>query len=98
MQKLEKRPFALIGVNVMAHEPKALKVVMDREKLGWRSFSDGSAIGGRWHVSGTPSFYLVDHRGVIRRKWVGAPGAKAIEAAIEELLQELEASMRKPRE
>ena len=63
---------------------------MDKEKLTWRSFADGGAIGGRWHVSGTPSFFLVDHRGVIRHKWVGAPGARAVESAIEELLQEVE--------
>ncbi len=46
-------------------------------------------------MSGTPTFYLVDHRGVIRHKWVGAPGAKALDAAIEELLQEVERSARK---
>jgi len=28
---------------------------------------------------------------VIRRKWVGTPGAKAIDAAVEELIREAEA-------
>jgi peroxiredoxin len=91
VQKLAKRPFAIIGVNLLGHQPKALKEVMEKEKLGWRSFAD-RAIAGKWHVSATPTLYLIDHRGVIRRKWVGNPGEKALEAAIESLLQEAEGS------
>ncbi len=92
MKKLETKPFALIGVNLMKREPKALKEFMGKEKLGWRSFADGSVIAGKWSVSATPTFYLLDARGTIRRKWTGAPGATALEAAIDELLREVAGS------
>ena len=32
--------------------------------------------------------YLIDHKGVIRHKWVGGAREKVIENAVEELIQE----------
>jgi len=89
----------LIGVNVNGHDPKKLKNVMDKEKLTWRSFADEGAIIGKWNLPGTPTFYVLDHKGMIRYKWVGSPAdyklgglpeAKAIDAALEKLIQEAE--------
>ena len=80
----------MIGVNVANHKPKELKEVMDKEKLAWRSFADQGAIVSRWTLSGTPTFYLIDPKGVIRYKWVGSPGEKAIDSALENLLKEAE--------
>jgi peroxiredoxin len=88
VKKLAGKPFALIGVNLAGHDPQALKAVMEREKLNWRSFADRGALSGKWHVSGTPTFYVIDPRGVIRYKWVGSPGEKALDAAIETVLEE----------
>ena len=68
---------------------------MEKEKLSWRSFTDQGAIRAKWHVSGTPTFYLIDHRGLIRYKWVGSPGEKAIDTALEKLLLETETSTQK---
>jgi hypothetical protein len=66
---------------------------MDKEKLTWRSFADPGALGQgaiatRWNSPGTPTFYVIDSRGVIRHKWVGSPGAKAIDAALDRLIKE----------
>lgn len=90
MKKFEKRPFALIGVNTNPGEPRKLKEVMEREKLPWRSFADKGDIVRRWNLAGTPTIYLIDHAGVIRRKWVGAPGEKALDEALEMLILEAE--------
>jgi hypothetical protein len=90
VKKLEARPFALIGVNVVRHTPAELKAVMDKEKLSWRSFADQGAIVDPWKLSGTPTFCAIDPKGVIRHKWVGSPGEKAIDAALEKLIQEAE--------
>ncbi len=74
---------------------------MDREKLPWRSFVDPGAVGqgaiaARWNVHATPTFYVIDHRGIIRHKWVGSsPGEKAIDAALEKLLQEAQRDAKK---
>jgi peroxiredoxin len=90
---LKDKPFALVGVNVSGHEPKKLKEVMEKARLTWRSFADPGVLGSgaiatRWSASTTPTLYLLDHRGVIRRKWVGNPGENAIDAAIAKLIDE----------
>jgi hypothetical protein len=35
-------------------------------------------------------YYVLDHQGTIRHKWVGAVGEKAMDAALEKLIQEVE--------
>ena len=91
MTKLKGRPFALIGVNVNEFEAKNLKERMDKEKMNWRSFVHQDAINAKWNPS-TPCYYVLDPKGVIRYKWVGAPGEKAIDTALEKLLAEAERS------
>ena len=63
---------------------------MDKEKLNWRSFAVGDTISARWNNPGTPLYYVIDPKGVIRYKWFGSPGEKAIDAALEKLIQEAE--------
>ncbi len=88
---LKDKPFALIGVHLKYDDdddPSKVKKVMTREKLNWRTFVDRGAIANKWKPPGTPTFYIIDARGVIRYKWAGAPGAKAIDTALEKLLEE----------
>ncbi len=94
----------MIGVNVNGYSPRKLKAVMGKEQLTWRSFADDGAIVGTWGLAGTPTFYVIDHRGVIRHKWVGSPAdyklgglpdAKAIDSALEKLIQAAEADRKK---
>ena len=87
----------MIGVNVNGYDVKKLRQEMDKEKLTWRSFADPGplgqgAIATRWNLPGTPTMYVIDHKGVIRHKWVGAPGEKVIDAALEKLIREAEGS------
>ena len=84
----------MIGVNVNRYDAKKLKPVMDKEKMNWRSFAHQDAINAKWNPS-TPSYYVLDPRGVIRHKWVGAPGEKAIDTALERLINEAEVNGRK---
>jgi peroxiredoxin len=93
MTNLKDQPFALIGVNVAGNDSKKLKEVMDKEKVTWRTFADPGqagvgAIAARWNLSGTPTLYVLDHQGVIRHKWVGAPGEQVIDAALDQLIKE----------
>lgn len=94
MKTLKNRPFALIGVNTNESDPKKLKTVVDREKLTWRSFVVHEAIVEQWNNPGTPMYYVIDHRGMIRYKWSGYPGEKALDSALEKLIQEAEKSGR----
>jgi hypothetical protein len=74
---------------------KNLKDVTRKENLTWRSFADvGNAgqgpIAAQWNLTNTPTLYVLDARGVIRYKWVGGPGEKAIDAALDKLMKEIE--------
>ena len=91
MNRLAKKPFALLGVHGNDYEPKKLKQVMEKEQLNWRSFADRRVISARWSARGTPTYYVIDHQGVIRHKWVGYPGAAPLDAALEGLIKEAEA-------
>jgi hypothetical protein len=94
----------VIGVNVNGYDARALKKAMTKEKLTWRSFVDRGAIVGTWNLPGTPTFYVIDHKGVIRHKWVGSPAdyklgglpdEKTIDDALLKLIREAEAGRKK---
>jgi hypothetical protein len=89
---LKDKPFTLVGVHIGGLNATQLKKVMDKEKLTWRSFVDpGNAGAGpiatRWNLTATPSFYLIDHKGVIRYKWAGPPAAEILDAALEQTIK-----------
>ena len=95
MKNLKGKPFALLGVHVGGSNAKQLKGVMEKEKITWRSFVDAGTAGAgpiatRWNLSATPTFYLIDHKGIIRHKWTGAPGEKVMDAALERLIEAAE--------
>ena len=97
VKQLADKPFAVLGVNISEPNTSALKKVVEKENLIWRSFSDPpasewrGAIAKQWNLSGTPTVYLIDHKGVIRHKWLGGAREKVIDKAVEELIQEAEA-------
>ena len=70
----------------MAHKPEELKEVMEKEQLSWRSFADDGTISRKWNSPATPAFYVLDHQGVIRHKWIGHPGEQVIDAAVARLI------------
>ena len=100
VKQLAGQPFAVIGVNISEPNTKALKKLVEKENLTWRSFSDPptseglGAIAKKWNLAGTPTIYLIDHKGVIRYKWVGGAREKVVDNAVEELIQKVEAGMR----
>jgi hypothetical protein len=90
----DKKPFALIGVNSDTDKAK-LKELNEKEEITWRSFwcgEDGTSgeIPSAWRVQGWPTLYLIDHKGVIRHKFVGNPGDKKLDELIAELVKEAE--------
>lgn len=95
MTNLKDRPFALLGVHVGGLNAKQLHEVMVKEKLSWRSFVDAGqagagAIATKWNLAATPTFYVIDHQGVIRNKWAGPPGEKVLDPALEKLIKSAE--------
>jgi peroxiredoxin len=101
VKHLTGKPFAVIGVNISETTTSALKKLMEKENLTWRSFSDPrtseglGAISKKWNLAATPTIYLIDYKGVIRHKWLGGAGQKVIDKAVEELLQQVDAGVKK---
>lgn len=96
MTTLKDKPFALVGVNINCYEPAKLKAVMEKAQLNFRSFADredGEGLGvisSRWNLDGTPTLYILDHKGVIRYRRLGIPDKKAIDETLEMLIKEAE--------
>jgi hypothetical protein len=91
VSKMADKPFALLGVN-SDQDREALKKVLVDEKITWRSFWNGGGTGGpissAWQVRGWPTLVLIDHKGVIRQKWLGAPPGAVLDKAVEDLVKE----------
>ena len=88
VKKLAGQPFALIGVN-SDRDREDLKNTLKEKDLTWRSFFDGGGTGGpiatRWRVSGWPTIYVIDAKGIIRAKDVRG---KDLDRWINELVAE----------
>jgi hypothetical protein len=92
VKKMADKPFALIGVN-SDRDPKALKETLEKEEITWRSFwngekGTGGPISAEWMVQGWPTLVIIDHKGVIRHKWVGGNGA--LDSVLDKLVEEAE--------
>jgi hypothetical protein len=93
VKKMEGKPFAIVGVN-SDKDRDALKDIIKKEEMTWRSFwndgSTGGPISTKWNVHGWPTLYVLDHKGTIRHKYLGSPGDEVLDKVIEELVKEAE--------
>src|SRR5262249_29933569 len=99
VKKMEGKPFALIGVN-SDKDRDALKQVLKKEEITWRSFwngkeGTGGPISTKWNVQGWPTLYILDHKGIIRHKWPGSPSGDVLDEAIDKLVEEAEGGKKK---
>lgn len=91
MERLQGRPFAILGVNsdYNGDLEKINKMLAD-QGISWRQAIDGTTrgpIATRWNVSGWPTIYILDAKGVIRFK--NARG-KELGKVVDKLLAEME--------
>src|ERR1700722_12123963 len=98
VKNLAGKPFALVGVNSDIDLEK-LKPVLKEENISWRSFTNGpkgtgGPISADWNVRGWPTLYIIDHKGVIRHKYVGSPGDAALDKALEKLVEVAEKELK----
>lgn len=80
----------MLGVNSWTHDPGELKAIMTKEKINWRTFDDEGEINLQCNRPATPAFFVIDHKGTIRHKWVGKPGENPVEKALDKLIDEAE--------
>jgi len=92
VNRLAGKPFAIIGVN-SDQDREALKKVLVKENITWRSFWNGGGTSGpistEWNVHGWPTLYLLDHEGVIQYKGHGEDEAK-FDARVDKLVEAAE--------
>jgi AhpC/TSA family len=90
VKRLEKKPFAFLGINV-DQDRDTVKKVAQKEKITWRSWWDGGNTGGpiseKYKVKALPTIFVLDHHGVIRFKDVRK---EALDKAVDYLLKEQE--------
>jgi len=93
VERLKDEPFSFLGVFGREGDKQQIAARMKTENINWRNAldlgepSDG-CLWSTWAVRGFPQFYLLDAKGVIRRRWFGDPSAE-LEPALEELLAEV---------
>ncbi len=90
VKRYKDRPFTLLGVNSDS-DLGQLKLVCKKQGIRWPNFHDKTTSGPiakAWNVSGWPTVYLIDHKGVIRYKDVRG---KQLDRAVEKLMAEAEA-------
>jgi hypothetical protein len=89
VKRLANEPFALIGINSDA-DRTALKAVLTKEGIAWRSFWNGGSTDGpisrAWNVSAWPTIYVLDSKGTIRFKNVRG---NDLDHAVDKLLAEM---------
>ncbi len=91
VERLKDKPFALIGINSDGDAAVARKLLAE-QGITWRNAIDVSTEGPwarAWNVSGWPTIYVLDHKGVIRFRDVRDA---ELETAVNALLAELEAA------
>ncbi|HEX4613129.1 MAG TPA: TlpA disulfide reductase family protein, partial [Urbifossiella sp.] len=94
VKKMEGKPFVLVSVS--ADEKKeTLTAFLEREPMPWTHWWNGQdgEILRAFRVKAFPSLYLIDAKGVIRKKWVGSPEEAVLDKSIEELVREAGAAM-----
>jgi hypothetical protein len=89
VNRLQSKPFVLIGVN-SDQDKDQLKKDMEENQVTWRSFQNqqkAGAVSTEWNVEGWPTLYLIDHKGIIKKKWLGSPGNETLDKEVEKLVQ-----------
>ena len=89
--RLKDKPFALIGINSDGDAATVRKLLAE-QGITWRNAIDVSTEGPwarAWNVSGWPTIYVLDHKGVIRHRDLRD---EELETAVNALLKELEAA------
>lgn len=89
--QLPAEKFAIVGVNG-DEDIVVANAAVKKHQMRWRSFcnsqADGRKLSEEWNAF-FPTVYLIDHRGMILKRWVGAPSRKVIESAVRRALSEL---------
>ena len=93
VEHFKGRPVALLGISV-EDDVSELKALSAKGEMTWPMWWDGENMEGpiaaRWVIRSMPTFYVLDHNGVIRNK--GFLRADQIRSTVDMLLKEIPAA------
>jgi hypothetical protein len=97
VNRMQGKPFVLLGVNCDGEDSSLKKAVADSQ-ITWRSFVEtaDNPISASWQVQGLPSIILIDARGVIRERILGAPQPEILDAKVEALVRDMQSKNNRP--
>lgn len=89
VKKMDGKPFALLSVSADT-DKSDLTDFLKTEPMPWHHWFDGAGgpIAKKFKISAFPTLYLIDAKGVVRKKWTGSPGNEVLDKAVEELVAE----------
>ena len=91
VEKMQGRPFVLLGVNSDKEKSRAKKAVKENN-LNWRSWWNNGRrgkISKSFKIRGWPTIFLIDHNGVIQAKNLrGSRLDKALELMVKQAEEE----------
>ncbi len=100
VEQYKNQPFELIGINV-GDDVGKLRELTQSNEVTWKLISDGKGYQGpitsRWAIDSMPTFYVIDHKGIIRDK--GYHGVFEVMATLtDKILAEMKAEQRASQE
>lgn len=85
-ERFASRKFSILSVNCNDEIDDA-KAAAEKHGMTWpilqNELDSGATITQEWKVLGFPTLYLIDHHGIIRRRWVGPPSLDLLDDSIE---------------
>jgi len=84
---LDGKPFALLGINSDG-DAATVKKILAEQNITWRQAIDedtSGALATKWNISGWPTIFVIDAKGVIRYRDVRD---QEMEDAVKKLLAE----------
>jgi peroxiredoxin len=88
VEKYKDQPFVILGVS-NDDDPGLLRATQVEQNISWRSWWDErQRITQAWRVDGFPTLYVIDSKGVIRKRYEGKPEPDVLEKEIQKWLKE----------
>lgn len=86
VEKQRNKPYVLLGVN--CDQEGVLQQLIQEKKVTWQCWVDGEGgpISQEWQLTGFPMIYIIDHEGIIRYQFNGAPDPEVIDRALAQLV------------
>jgi thiol-disulfide isomerase/thioredoxin len=90
VKKMDGKPFVFVSISADAKKD-TLTEFLEKTKMPWTHWYSGTeGVVEDWEIEAFPTIYILDAKGVIRKKIVGASDPEAIDKEVVKLVREAE--------